>query len=67
MIIIIRVISIAPYLTNRAEHTVLYKININIYIKNLKTTTTNFVCVSACVRACLPACMPACVCFSVTL
>ena len=33
IIIIIAVISMAPYLTNKGEHTTLYKINNYIYIK----------------------------------
>ena len=32
IIIIIAVISIAPYLTDKGEHTMLYKINKNIYM-----------------------------------
>ena len=39
---IIRVISIPPYLTNKGEHTVLYKIN--IYISEIKIFF-NSVCV----------------------
>ena len=35
-ILIIVVISVAPYLTNKAEHTLLYKINNNVYIKTSK-------------------------------
>ena len=35
-ILIIVVISVAPYLTNKGEHTVLYKINNNLYIKTSK-------------------------------
>ena len=31
--VIIAVISIAPYLTGKGEHTVLYKINNNVYIQ----------------------------------
>ena len=32
VIIIIAIISIVPYLTNKGEHTALYKINKNVYI-----------------------------------
>ena len=35
-IIITAVISIAPYLTDKGEHTALYKINHNVYIKTSK-------------------------------
>lgn len=34
--IIIAVISVALYLTNKGEHAVLYKINKNVYIKASK-------------------------------
>ena len=34
--IIIAVISIAPYLADKGEHTTLYKINTNVYIKTSK-------------------------------
>ena len=36
MIIVIAVISIAPYLTDKGEHTSLYKINNNVYSKTSK-------------------------------
>ena len=36
IIIIIAVISIAPYLTDKSEHTALYKTNNNLYIKKPK-------------------------------
>ena len=36
IIIIIAVISIAPYLADKGEQTALYKINNNVYIKTLK-------------------------------
>ena len=36
MVIISVVISVAPYLTDKGEHTALYKINKNAYIKTLK-------------------------------
>ena len=52
---IIRVISIPPYLTNKGEHTVLCKININVYIKisEIIKTFLNCVCVSVCVSVCV--------------
>ena len=34
--IIIAVISIAPYLNDKDEHTALYKINSNLYVKTSK-------------------------------
>ena len=36
LIIIIIVVSIAPYLTDKDEHTALYKICSNVYIKTSK-------------------------------
>ena len=35
-IIIIAVIFVAPYLTDKGEHTALYKVNNNVYIKTSK-------------------------------
>ena len=35
IIAIIAVITKAPYLTDKGEHTVLYKFNKNVYINNL--------------------------------
>ena len=36
LIIIIAVVSIAPYLTDKCEHTALYMLNKNVYIKPKK-------------------------------
>ena len=36
IIIIIAVISIAPYLTDKGEHTAIFKINDNVYFKTSK-------------------------------